>query len=158
MSQMTLKANGVEFRAGDDPAELCTASFGMKAELDEDGRFTHRPQMATGRVSRQMLMTDGKLSLLAVTVSGQRFNLLAQQADKHPVAEMVLDKQAGGQLVPLFKVVMKDVQPIRWRLTWTGDGNDGLNGATFVENITLRCSEGTVVNLTDNDPAPFKLD
>ncbi len=158
MSQMHLKANGTEFRAGDDPAELCTANFGMKAELDEDGRFTHRPRMAIGRVGRRMLMTDGKLSLLAATLSGQRFNLLAQQADKHPVAEMVLDKQAGAQLVQLFKVVMKDVQPIRWRLTWTGDGNDGLHGATFVEQVTLVCSEGKVVNLTDNSEAPFKLD
>jgi hypothetical protein len=157
MSQMSLKANGAEFRAGDDPAELCTVNFGMNAELDEDGRFTHRPRAATGRVSRRMLLKDGKLSLLALTLSGQRFNLLAQQADKHPVAEMVLDKQAGGQLVPLYKVVMKDVQPIRWRLTWTGGGDDGLSGATFVESVTMKCSNGEVWNLTDNTKAEFNL-
>ncbi|MBK9386636.1 MAG: hypothetical protein IPN34_17625 [Planctomycetes bacterium] len=158
MSQVSLKANGVEFQAGYHESERCTVHFGLTADLDEDGRLTNRPRAAISRVSRRMLKSDGKLSLLALVLSGQRFNLLAQQADKHPVAELLLDRQAGQEFVPLYKVIMKDVQPIRWTLSWIGGGNDGLSGADFVESVSMTCSEGKVVNLTDNSEASFKLD
>jgi len=128
MSEMRMTGSGKEFAVGTNGAEHCRTRFGMVADTDGDGRFTHRPRVAQATTRRQMLMADGKLPLFEATLASQSFNLQAAEAGEQPVVTLTLDKQVGRRIVKLYQIELRDVQPVHWTLVWEGQATTTCTG------------------------------
>jgi hypothetical protein len=157
MATMTCTANDATFKAGQLSAEKLNFSLSLEDQVNDRGIVTAAPSHVTVQTSRVMPRETGSLTFLALAIASQRFNLLANQRDKHPVATFVDQEKRGRRTIDVYRFEISDFQADEYRLTWDGNGTDHLRGCTFEEHLTLIASAGKVALLIDNSEAAFDL-